>query len=404
MKILHITDTYTPFGGVEQYIQSVSRLLESHGHENVIVYLREHANTIYNGSLRSRPAARQPGVSPAGAEELLQVIRQERPDLAYLHTIPYPDIVEAAASATPAVAYVHGFLPTCPSQTKFFRRGDQVCHRASGAGCAAMIYLRRCSEARRPATVRALLSQTASIQQAYQRLDHLIVASHYMRELLRQNGFTQAIHQLAPHFVSPFQSDTRPHLGEPPTILFAGRLEIEKGLPNLLQACAKLSDYRLLIAGDGTQRPAYQALSERLGIAQRVRFLGWLDGADLQKVYAQASLLALPSIFPEPFAKVGIEALSHGLPVVAFQVGGIADWLHNEVNGYLVPPGDTDGLAERLAWLLKNPGLAAQLGAQGRDQVIRDFSPAAHYERLMEIFSTAARQPQALPGEVIYAG
>jgi glycosyltransferase involved in cell wall biosynthesis len=235
---------------------------------------------------------------------------------------------------------------------------------------------------------------TQAHKTAYQSLKHIIVASSYMRDLLAQNGFNPGcISILPPHFEEsyPLVAPQR----DPLLVLFAGRLEIEKGLPYLLQAVARVQTLcQLLVAGDGTRRTEYETLARKLGIADRVVFAGWLDNAGLHQAYQRASLLVMPGVWPEPFGKVGIEAMAHGRPVVAFNVGGIPDWLQDGYNGFLVPPRDEKQLAVRIEQLLRDVELAMQLGLNGRGYVAEHYSPQQHLGQLLQIFDTAVYSNQ----------
>jgi glycosyltransferase involved in cell wall biosynthesis len=86
---------------------------------------------------------------------------------------------------------------------------------------------------------------------------------------------------------------------------------------------------------------------------------------------------------------VGIEAMAHEKPVIAFDVGGISDWLKDGVNGFLVRPGDHQELAEKIKFLLDKPDIAKEMGKNGREMVSEVFAPGLHLERLVSVFQQA---------------
>jgi len=251
-----------------------------------------------------------------------------------------------------------------------------------------MNYLSKCSHACRPRTVARLIVRSLSLRRAYQALDHVFVASDYMRELLLQNGFgSDRVSRLAPHFLADDAPSTFQPPSDPDAILFAGRLEREKGLAYLLRAVGLLSGHaRLVVAGDGTLRHKYEHMVHEMGLEDRVDFLGWLTEGDMADAYARCALVVIPSIWPEPFAKVGIEALAHGRPVVAFDVGGIHDWLSDGENGYLVPPRDVAALAARIGRLLADPGTASAMGRAGQRRVLAAYTAERHADALLSVF------------------
>jgi glycosyltransferase involved in cell wall biosynthesis len=391
MKFLHVTDDYTPQGGVQQYIVSVACLLAEHGHDGAILHTEQSELTIRNGLLPAYHIAASRVDVVAQMEKVLGI---ERPDVAYIHHVSSPALIELLAGRVPAIAYVHGFTAVCPGLGKYFRRGDTVCERPFGWGCVPMHYLRRCSAARRPSTLSRLMSSTAALRQALFKLPRFLVGSRYMADLLAQNGFSaEKISILPPHFFADGTIPAYKPPQEPKSVLFAGRLEIEKGFPYLLQALALLpADVRLVVAGDGTQRLCYESLARDIRLEGRTEFLGWLDRESMQRVYERCSVAAMPSVFPESFGKAGVEALAHGRPVIAFDVGGISDWLEDGVNGYLVAPKDSRGLARRIDQLIQDEGMRTRMGRAAQTAVVQKYSAHGHLTNLLTAVELAIRR------------
>ncbi|MGB8647040.1 MAG: glycosyltransferase family 4 protein, partial [Anaerolineae bacterium] len=324
------------------------------------------------------------------------LIREIAPDVIMLHAVYEPEVIRDAGALAPTVAYIHTFYAACPGLVKLFKRGEEICRQPFGLGCVPMIYLRRCASARHPRSVARILSRTAAIRAAYVALPRLIVGSPYMRDLLVQNRYPAGrISLLPPHFVevghAPTDVPNAPTPAGPArTILFVGRLEIEKGLPYLLQALKLIKiPVRLQVVGEGTRGAAYRQLAQDMDLAEQVEFVGWRMGDELDACYQGSTVLAMPFIAPETFGKVGIEALTHGRPVVAFNAGGIPSWLRDGEYGYLIPVKDVSALADRLERILSDEDLAQRMGMRGWEYVRREFAPETHAERLNEIFSRA---------------
>jgi len=100
-------------------------------------------------------------------------------------------------------------------------------------------------------------------------------------------------------------------------------------------------------------------------------------------------VVVVPSRWPEPFGIVGIEAMAHGRPVVAFGVGGIPEWLTDGVGGFVVPPADVATMAGRIVSVLANPAEAEAMALRGRARVLRDFSEEAHLAKLVPLYERA---------------
>ncbi len=189
---------------------------------------------------------------------------------------------------------------------------------------------------------------------------------------------------------------------ERPSILYIGRLVPEKGQAVLLEALAILAErgeqVDAVLAGEGSLRPALERRAKRLGIGERVTFLGAVGQDRLRELYESASIFCLPS-FAEGVPVVLMEAMAMGLPVVSTRIAGIPELVEDEVGGLLVAPGRSDELADRLGELLADPALRERLGAGGREAVLRDFDAERSAEQLYEIFCKrlSAPEPRAAP-------
>ncbi len=158
-------------------------------------------------------------------------------------------------------------------------------------------------------------------------------------------------------------------------ILHVGRLVEKKGTAVLLRAFASLRpahpEARLAIVGDGPLRAGLERLAAALGLGSSVAFLGARDPEEIAVQMRRATILAAPSLTArdgdsEGLPNVVVEAMASGLPVVATDHGGIREAVSDGENGFLVPEGAPEPLAERLAALLGDPALRARMGAAGR--------------------------------------
>jgi glycosyltransferase involved in cell wall biosynthesis len=129
------------------------------------------------------------------------------------------------------------------------------------------------------------------------------------------------------------------------TLAFAGRLTAQKSLERALEAVAGADGVQLVIAGEGPDREPLEGKACELGVAERVRFIGAQPRERVVELFHAADATILSSSW-ENFPHTVVEALSVGTPVLAMEAGGVAEVVRNEVNGLLVPPGDTAALGE----------------------------------------------------------
>ncbi len=198
------------------------------------------------------------------------------------------------------------------------------------------------------------------------RADLVIPMGEFTCQLALEKGAHHNRIIVLPFPVHWLDSATITDLPPRPCVLFAGRLEKEKGVHILLEALKYVKEavpsVRLLIAGDGSYRQHLEELVERLELSQHVSFLGWLAPEEIREAYRKAWVLVLPSIWAEGLGMVLVEAGLMGRPVIGSDLGGIRDIIRDGYNGYLVPPGDARALAEAMLRMLKDPLRAREMG------------------------------------------
>jgi len=218
------------------------------------------------------------------------------------------------------------------------------------------------------------------------QLDLSLVASGFMQLELLSNGFPPERTCVLPLAIP--QDVTSPSVVPSgiPTVLYVGQLIHGKGVDLLLRALAQINvSFRAIIVGKGNAEASLRCLSRELGLEDRVEFAGWVENASLPGYYALSHVVAVPSRWPEPFGMVGLEAMRHAKPVVAFDVGGIPDWLTHGHTGLLVTPGNVGAFAEALERLIVDRELAVTLGAAGAIQVKKRFGFDIYIDRLLEL-------------------
>jgi glycosyltransferase involved in cell wall biosynthesis len=198
---------------------------------------------------------------------------------------------------------------------------------------------------------------------------------------------------------SPPADGKRADLRFGPQMVFACRqLFPRKGIRFLVEAVAQLKprfpELKLVLAGDGFERPELVRLSEERGIADSVTFLGWVPNAALPDYYRAAAVSVVPSL-EEGFGIPAAEAMGCEVPVVATDAGGLPEVVEHGVTGLVVPRGDTSALAEAIGALLQDPERRRRMGVAGRERALRLFDwdrSAEQFERLyLEVGARVSR-------------
>jgi glycosyltransferase involved in cell wall biosynthesis len=177
-------------------------------------------------------------------------------------------------------------------------------------------------------------------------------------------------------------------------VVFLGRLGQRKGVYDLLNAASELArthpklDVR--IAGDGEVDEVRSRVAE-LGLSDNVDVLGWVGGKERTALLREGTIFVLPS-YNEGLPMSVLEAMAHGVPVVATRVGGIPEAVRDGVEGFLIEPGDVRALRDRLSELLDSPELSASFGAAGRARVRAVFDVAVVGQEMKRLYESIRGQ------------
>jgi glycosyltransferase involved in cell wall biosynthesis len=226
-----------------------------------------------------------------------------------------------------------------------------------------------------------------------QKFRRMVVVTTYMRDELIQNGFDPQrieIHAPVPRMGDP---NLRSDFGGRNLIIYAGQIIRGKGVDVLIESLALLDvKFECVILGDGNQKAFCEELTKKLGLTDRVHFKGFIPQEELKGYYRECSVVALSSVWPEPIATIGLEVMRYALPVVAFDAGGIKDWLIDGLNGYLVPWMDRAQFAARLRQLLLDKPLARKLGENGLKLVSERYDFNQYIKDLEDMFGRVIRE------------
>jgi glycosyltransferase involved in cell wall biosynthesis len=303
------------------------------------------------------------------------------PAAVHLHQFDDPEVLCAIRESAPTLISSHGYS-ACTSGVHYFRPGEE-CTRAHGPGCIPRLPL--CAHTSDPRGLPASYRRASRSLAALKLADLALSYSSVVDRHLAANGIERR--SVIPLFTTMTPAVGSGHAGRR-RVVFAGRLVLPKGIAVLIRAARRV-DAEFVVCGDGWRLEQMQKLARKLGVHERVEFRGWLSSEALAAELAEASLVAMPSLWPEPFGLIGIETFAAGRPVIASATGGVGDWLQDGVSGLTVRAGDERGLATAIEQLLDDPVRQAQMGAAGQRTVAERFSEQRHVAALLDAYETA---------------
>jgi len=372
-------------GGEEVVVDATMRVLTQNGHESRLVM---KSSRVLEDSIAKRAGAFWGGVyNIFSYREMSRLIEKNRPDVVHVHSV-YPMfspsvLVACRRAGVPVVMTVHDHKFTCPTAFHIYK--GRICEACIG-GHEYQCVLKNCRNNVLESAAYALRSGVARrFRLFHDNVSVLIVMTPFGKEKLLQGGFREDQIAVAPNPVSIRDTDSNPSEGK--YVAFAGRVNPEKGVDVLLAAAARMPDIPFKIAGDGTVLPEMKARA-----TPNVEFLGRLGSDDLFGFYRRSRVLVVPSLWFEPFGMVVVEAMALGVPVIASRIGGLPCVVDEGVTGLLFEAGAPDDLERQVRRLWEDPQLCNQLGSEGRQKVMREYSEDVYFHNLMAVYQTAIQR------------
>ena len=355
MRLLHVADRLSTRGGADWHLLGLLHELGRDGDTHLAVG-RNDVPTAESWQVTIVPGME--AGSPTGVDTLEALAHRLSPDVIHLHNCMGPAVLRWGA-ARGAILTVQDHRVFCPGRGKLTLDGRICREPMAPSTCASCFedhdYFER------------ILDVTKRRLDALRGMRAVIVLSVYMRDELVAVGIDAARIAVIPPFVHGL--DATAAADGPPSVLFVGRLVAAKGVFDVVEAHRRSGgELPLVFAGTGSER----AQLETTGC----EVLGWVPRDRLASVYKRALALLMPSRWQEPFGIVGLEALAMGVPVVAWDSGGVREW-----HAAVTPWGDIGALARALR-------SALEIGSRGR--LPDGFDRAALMTRLRHLYADVA--------------
>lgn len=403
-RVLSIHNQYRWPGGEDRVVQAEATLLQRYGHE-VHLAIAKNQSILEKGRWHLVWALLNSAWSFRSFFEIQQRIGSFQPDLLHLHNFWFvwtPSVLAAARKEGCAtVMTLHNMRLLCPSGTFLDPRGF-FCNRCVGTFPWRGLF-QRCYHRSFLATAAIMwLIFFHQLRKTWQRdVDLFLAPSRFVKESYTKGGFPAERIFVKPHFVE-WPQKKREQSVTSRRLLFLGRWSEEKGVIPLLEAWEKFIqrvklNLELRLVGSG---PLETLLRERLkepDLARTVTLVEQQGQEIVEEELSTASLLVVPSLCGETFGLTIIEAAARGLPSVGSAIGAIPELIHDGVTGLLVPPGNSDALANALYNLMTRPERREEMGRAARRRYEIEFTPECNYRLLLEAYQVAIENQMRNP-------
>ena len=266
-------------------------------------------------------------------------------------------------------------------------RGENVCEDCIYGNYGCMIKHRCVHSSLVLSTLRMLSLSYHRRFKNYRHVDAVIVPpKHTASKFIESGYFPKEKMYVNPTFID--YSNIEPNYEHNNCVLCLGRLSQEKGFIYVVEAMRYLKDLPVTVAITGDCENSELQLKQvidQYGLKEKVKFVGFLHGEALKKMTREALCIACPAIWYENLPNVILEAYAYGKPVIASNIGSLAEIVEDGRTGLLFEPKNPEQVADCIRKLYERPWLAEQLGRNARAEVENRYSPEKHWEIFTKI-------------------
>lgn len=408
MKILHINNIFSNFGGAENVLISVSELLNEQGHESLYFatdkkpyFIENYEKSKYFPKYNNFSKISFLGFKNVfnlffnreAKANLNKLLKQEKPDLIIIHNFIYnltDSIFDSIAAAKiPTILFLHDPRLFCPGGTLTYKEAlctDKPCLKGNALKCVK----RKCKNSSLFASLFAAVNHKILTRKKIFKVPNAIICpSNAMINLAIQSGVDEQKLFILPHFVEE-QNSVENIEPKKEYFFYCGRLDKEKGVEYLIKAMSLLPrDIKLKIAGNGQELTRLIKLAKELKL-DNIEFLGYIEKKELSELYKKSIATILPCNWFETFGLTIIESFLNKTPVIGSAVGAIPELIDNNKDGILVEPKNIENIASAITYLNNNIEMAQKMGECGYDKAKTHFSKHTYLKKLNSIISQIA--------------
>ncbi|ASC72109.1 Glycosyltransferase Type 1 [Halomicronema hongdechloris C2206] len=381
MKILSVHNKYKVRGGEDESSAAENHLLSEKGH-TVSLYEKSNHDIAHLNPIR---LAGRTIWSQTTYNDICELLEHTSHDVVHVQNffpLISPSVYYAAqANKVPVVQTLRNYRLLCPNAL-FFRQG-KVCEDCLGKPIPYPGILHGCYRNDRAATAAtAAMSVIHTTLNTWQnQVDLFITLTQFARKKFIEGGLPPEKIVVKPNFVHP---DPGLGSGQGEYALYVGRLSVEKGLDTLLSAWKLLrSPVPLKIVGDGPLADQVAEVTTRL---PNIEWLGRRPMAEVHNLMGEAQFLVFPSKWYETFGRVAVEAFAKGTPVLAADLGAIAELVENERTGLRFCPGNAVDLADKVDYLLAQPKRLEEMRRSARAEFESCYTADLNHQQLIQIY------------------
>lgn len=325
------------------------------------------------------------------ARNMKKIIQDENPDLIYV-LIPgliSTDIYKVANDLhVPIILRLSDFRLLCGNYSLLYK--EEICEDCIYGSYWCMVKKRCVHDSTALSLLRSISLSYTRKRKLYNYVDAVISPPDFTRKKFIKSGFFPS-NKMYVNQTFIDTTDITPNYNNKGYVLCLGRFSIEKGFGYVVESMSYLKDLDVKVAVTGKWENCSNELKSFIklnDLRDKIKFVGFLHGSDLKELVSNAMCVACPAIWYENMPNVILEAYAYGKPVIASDIGSLAEVVEDGKTGLLFEPKNSEQIAECIRMLYEDSSLTEKLGKNARIEAESKYSPEAHWKRFVDICTT----------------
>lgn len=391
MRILQVHNYYQIPGGEDQVVRNEGELLKEHGHK-VFLYSRRNDEIKQMNLIQKLCLPFTACFSLRTYREVRKLVLEKKIDIVHVHNTVHlisPSVFYAAfITRTPVVMTIHNFRLLCPKGTLY--RNGKICEECTKKGVCHSVKYNCYRQSKIQTLVNACSIQLHRMLGTYSKINYICLTDFNKQKLLQLRQIKGKQVFVKPNFLYKNKADIEMHQRKN-RVLYAGRLEEDKGVKVLLNAYRYLEKElcketitdipQLIICGDGSLRNACENYVKKHGLT-KVTLTGMLPHEKVMDEMAKVKAVIMPTLWYEGFPMNIAESFALRTPVIGSDIGNVGDLIADGVNGWKFPAGDYKALAEKIVSLGQPDAKKCSFDMPASEAWMQE----GNYQKLMDIY------------------
>ena len=400
MKILMVNKFHYLRGGSEKYYFELAELLKEYGHEVAFFSMENEKNIHTNNreyftksidlnNSRSKLKALEIIYSRANKKIMERALEEFKPDIVHLNNfqrqLSASILTPIKKRNIPIVYTAHDLQAICPA-ILMLDTNKNICEKCINGNYKNCIKNKCIKNSKLKSILGVIEAKYYDNQEIYtKKINTIITPSNFLKNKLIEKGIDSNKIEVINNFINEQEEiEIEERLGD--YALYFGRLSVEKGIMNLIEAFKNIDNHKLIIAGTGPEEESIKKIINRNKLESKIELLGFLQKETIKEYIKKARFVIVPSICYDNFPYSILEAQLMGKPVIGAKIGGIPELISNEENGLLYEYNNIKELTEKINILFKDDILLHKLEDNLNKNVEEKYSKQRYYNKIIKIY------------------